>query len=110
MKTSLRNSLDLKTENNYLFVHFNLPSLYEWSPDSAVINWINKKDRRKHNLSIDNDAKKSKNQLYFKGVFPQESECSIDIDDMTNCDLNNIIDDENLFIYDENPCKRLRLN
>lgn len=80
LKTSLRNTINISSENNYLFVHFNLPPLSDWTPDKAVYNWLNKKERRNHDLNIGNEAKKTKNQSCFKGVFPQENIIEIDDD------------------------------
>lgn len=127
LKTSLRNSLDLKTENNYLFVHFNLPALFDWSPYNAVVHWIHKKSRRKHNLNIEDEAKKTKNQLYFKGIFAQENSVSndnnnnnnVDFDYMNNANVNDrsspsdvFVNNggDNEFVYEEHPNKRVRLN
>lgn len=122
LKTSLRNSLDLKTENNYLFVHFNLPALFDWSPNNAVVHWINRKSRRNHNLNIEDETRKTKNQLYFKGIFAQENNFSNDIcnvDYVNSSDVNveieslpsdvfeNVGDDDE-FVY-EHPNKRVRL-
>lgn len=81
LKTALRNKLDITTENKYLFVHFNMPPLSKWSPDKAVINWINKKDRRTHNLIIENEDNKSKNQEYFKGIFEEANDKRTDASD-----------------------------
>lgn len=74
MKTSLRSSLDLQTENRYLFIHFNLPALKNWNPRKAVIYWINKKNRREHNVTIDNPKRKATQQRHFKGIFVQNNE------------------------------------
>lgn len=74
IKTNLRSSLDLQTENRYLFIHFNLPSLVNWNPRKAVIHWINKKNRREHNVTIDNHKRKATQQRHFKGIFVQNKE------------------------------------
>lgn len=73
LKTALRSRLKLETENNYLFVHFNLPPFAEWNPQKAVLHWLTTKDRRAHNLTVENESRKAKNQPYFKGIFPQSS-------------------------------------
>lgn len=77
LKTNLRSSIDLKTENKYLFIHFNLPPLIEWNPRKCVIHWINKKVRREHILSIGDKKRKTTKQRYFAGVFAK-------IDDLPN--------------------------
>lgn len=68
LKTSLRSSLKLETENNYLHVHYNMPSLTEWEPKDAVVRWLNSKERRKTNLTAKNVEK---SQRHFMGVFPE---------------------------------------
>lgn len=69
LKTNLRSSIDLKNENKYLFIHFNLPPLIEWNPRKCAIHWINKKIRREHVLSIGDRKRKTTQQRYFAGVF-----------------------------------------
>lgn len=71
LKTNLRSSLELETENKYLFIHFNLPPLIDWNPRKCVIHWINKKVRREHVLSIGNKKRKTTRQRYFAGIFDQ---------------------------------------
>lgn len=73
LKTALRTRLKLETENNYLFVHFNLPPFSEWNPEKAVLRWMSAKERRTHNLAVENDNRKAKSQPHFKGVFPHAS-------------------------------------
>lgn len=83
LKTKLRASLELTTENKYLFIHFNLPPLIEWNPRKSVIHWINKKTRREHVLSIGDKKRKATKQRHFAGIFPTTDEMetrSIDSD------------------------------
>lgn len=70
LKTNLRSSIKIDTENKYLFVHFNLPVVTEWEPERAVVRWLTAKDRRVHNLLIENEAKRNIKREYFNGVFP----------------------------------------
>lgn len=77
LKTPLRNSVNLTTENNYLNVHYNMPTLTEWNAREAVINWINKKDRRQTDTTVENVEK---NQRYFVGVFPEAKKRKLDDD------------------------------
>lgn len=70
LKTAMRNRLSLETENNYLFIHFNLPTFYDWKPDKAILHWPAVKQRRTHNLLVENTNRKSKNQQHFNGIFP----------------------------------------
>lgn len=67
LKTTIRNSLLVKTENKYLFVHFNLPELQLWNPRPAVVEWIRKSERRQRDIST--IIGKANQQEYFKGVF-----------------------------------------
>lgn len=66
----MRSGLNLKTENQYLHVHFNLPPLAKWEPREVVKNWIINKQRRHRDLFIEGDSK-AKGQLHFKGVFAE---------------------------------------
>lgn len=67
LKTSLRSSFKLDTENKYLYAHFNLPNLESWDPRPAVTSWILEKDRRECNVST--TCGKAVNQSYFRGIF-----------------------------------------
>lgn len=46
LKSYDRQNLTVETENEYLFIYYNMPSLTKLDPRSAVQLWINKKDRR----------------------------------------------------------------
>lgn len=67
LKTSLRNRMCLRTENKYLFIHFNLPVVEEWCPKKSVAKWLHSCDRRER--QIDNSNLKSSQQSYFAAVF-----------------------------------------
>lgn len=69
LKTSLRSLLNINTENKYLFIYFNLPPLEIWNPRKAVLNWLTAKDRREHNIVIENSNKRARGQQYFRGIF-----------------------------------------
>lgn len=73
LKTSMRNSLDIKTENKYLHVHYNMPALIDWDVRATVVYWLTKKERRQHNLNIENDKRKAKSQRYFNGIFDNKN-------------------------------------
>lgn len=70
LKTALKSSLKISTENNYLFVHFNLPPFANWEPRKAVNYWLTVKDRRVHNLTVENENHKSKKTNFFQKHFP----------------------------------------
>ena len=40
LKTSTRNRLNVKTQNLYLYIHFNMPTLEDWDPRSCIVNWL----------------------------------------------------------------------
>lgn len=65
LKSSRRCSLDIETENLYLYVYFNMPSLIKWDPRPAVIHWLESKKRR------DRSPQKATDQEWFKGIFEQ---------------------------------------
>ena len=68
VKTSLRNSVDVETQNLYLYVHFNMSTLEEWDPRMFVVKWLQQKQRR--NKKTD----KARYQRWFKGVFKEATE------------------------------------
>lgn len=74
LKTAMRSTLNLETENQYLHVHFNLPPIENWQPRDTVNNWLLKKQRRHHELLIESDHHKAKEQPHFKGVFAQATQ------------------------------------
>lgn len=78
LKSPLRSSIKLATENNYLFVHFNLPPVVQWKPEKAIVHWLNAKDRRVHNLVLENERKKITKRRFFNGVFFQGAEDDVD--------------------------------
>lgn len=90
LKTPLRSSIEIDTENKYLYVHFNMPPLIDWNPRNAVINWLNKKSRREHEIKIENCRRKAKYQRYFKGVFTQIDPNEGVDDDETLDDIINV--------------------
>lgn len=86
LKTALRSSIKIHTENNFLFIHFNLPPLINWDPQNAVNYWFTAKERRVHNLTVENENRQTKKRPFFKGVFPQAREC----DEVINADFHEI--------------------
>lgn len=65
LKSPLRSTMSVKTENMYLYIHYNMPPLYEWDPNMSIVKWIKSK---KHRIIT---RKKAKEQNYFNGVFPE---------------------------------------
>lgn len=65
LKTSLRSSLNLETENLYLFVHHNMPVLAEWDPRPTIMNWFKDRERRAK------ETPKAKEQSWYKHVFQE---------------------------------------
>lgn len=55
VKTSLRNSISLETEQKYLFIYFNMPPLQNYDPRRAVTTWLNdkKKEDTQKNIEFD---------------------------------------------------------
>jgi hypothetical protein len=86
LKTSLRASLKLDTENSYLFVHHNLPPTATWDPRLAVLKWLTMTSHR------DKTHKKAKYQSYFRHVFSeaheQESVCDEPDEDLDQKEAN----------------------
>lgn len=73
LKTKLRNAINIETENKYLVIYFNMPPLEKWNPRKTVLTWLNAKDRREHNILIENGNRKAKGQQYFRGIFEEAS-------------------------------------
>lgn len=69
LKTALRNSFKIENENNYLFIHFNLPSLEDWCPKKAAAKWVKMAERRQRNVTP--STGKATVQPYFNGIFRQ---------------------------------------
>ena len=68
LKTSLRASLKLDTENSYLFIHHNLPPTATWDPRLAVLKWLNMTTHKKKT------HEKAQYQPYFRHVFSEAHE------------------------------------
>lgn len=68
LKTSHRCSMDIKTENLYLYVYFNMPCLKEWDPRPAIVRWLESKERRNKSVL------KAKDQRWFSGIFYKHEE------------------------------------
>lgn len=67
LKTNIRSSLALATENKYLYIYFNMPVLELWDPRSAITKWIS--TSRRNRPSHTTESQTSKKQAFFKGVF-----------------------------------------
>ena len=66
LKTPMRNGMDIKTQNLYLYVHISMETLEEWGPRRpCIIRWLNQKEHRKKTVE------KAKRQIWFKGVFKE---------------------------------------
>ena len=75
LKTSMGNRIDIKTQNLYLYVHFNMETLEEWDPRPSIIRWLNQKEHRKKTVE------KAKTQRWFKGVFKEAKQARDESDD-----------------------------
>lgn len=75
LKTALRNNMSLETEQKYLYIYFNMPTLEEWDPRKAVTVWLNEKKRRTHTNLIE---KKATHAEYYKGIFNRDISKSAD--------------------------------
>jgi hypothetical protein len=63
LKSSDRSSMEIETENLYLYVHHNMPPLAKWDPRDAVNKWLCDKDRRKRSCPQATD------QAWYNGIF-----------------------------------------
>lgn len=70
LKTKLRSSLAVETENKYLFIHYNMPNLENWNPTAAANLFVTEKARRERDTTTAAGGK-PREQTYFKGVFAE---------------------------------------
>lgn len=67
LKTNIRSSLALATENENLYLHFNMPALELWDPRSAIIKWIFTSRRSRSPPTT--GSRTSEKQAFYRGVF-----------------------------------------
>lgn len=72
LKTSFGSSLSLETENKYMFLNYNLPSLESWNPRKAIQLWLKEKQRRIHKDLMTKDS--AKRQAGYGGIFNNTEE------------------------------------
>lgn len=89
IKTPLRSSMKIWTENNLLFVNMNMPALMKWEPEKTIVHWLTVRERRHHNLTLENENAKARKRPYFIGIF-YCGEDRIAIDDSDYDQLNRI--------------------
>jgi hypothetical protein len=68
VETSLRNSIDVETQNLYLYVHFDMPTLEGLDRRMCVVRWLQQRQRR------NKETDKARYQRWFKGVFKEATE------------------------------------
>lgn len=74
LKTNKRSNLTISTENSYLYVHFNMPTLDKWDVRNAVERYLSEKNRRQSNKTIAHQT--TTNQRWFNHIF--EKACVVD--------------------------------
>lgn len=90
LKTKLRSSLKLETENKYLFIHYNMPELQQWNPIRAANFFLAEKERRSRDVTTSREGK-PRRQPYFAGIFPEARTLNdLDPDGAKNGDENGI--------------------
>lgn len=67
-----------------------MPSLLDWDVRPTVLHWLTKKERRQHNILVENDKRKAKRQTHFNGVFDNRNRHSCE-EETQNDDYNSII-------------------
>lgn len=75
LKTKLRSSLTVSTENEYMFIHYNMSDLDKWDPTTAANLFVSEKTRRDRDVSTSTEGR-SRAQPYFKGVFSEAQKLS----------------------------------
>ena len=84
LKSPDRSSMQVETENLYLFVHYNMPPVYLWDPRLAVVKWLNSKSHRAVTRH------KGKQQPYFRGVFPEADDAADAVDDNDSSKIQSV--------------------
>ena len=97
LKTSMRNRTDIKTQNLYLCVHFNMETLEEWDSRPSIIRWLNQKEHRKKTVE------KAKSQRWFKGVFKEAKQARDESDDEED-EVKNAVNEQSK--EGKNKCKK----
>lgn len=72
LKTSRRMSLLTSTENQYMYIHFNMPELEKWNPRAAVKFFFSETNRR-----ISKTTKTTTDQPFFKHIFENSKESNV---------------------------------
>lgn len=72
LKTYKRMKLLISTENDYLYIHFNMPSLSQWNPRPAVSRYLAEKNRRQSLQTV--ESTKTTQRSHFKHVFDEIQE------------------------------------
>lgn len=85
LKTNMRSSLALSTENKYLYIYFNLPDLEQWKPECAIKKWMAKSRRIRTNTT---ETATTRRQLYFKGIFENCNDDSEESDSENEMNFN----------------------
>lgn len=73
LKSKQRSNLCIETENKYIYIHTNMPDLADWNPTAAAKMFVTDKSRRIQDITPGNE--KTKQQLHFKGIFPEARRC-----------------------------------
>jgi hypothetical protein len=68
VKTSLRNSIDVETQNLYRYVYFNMPTLEELNRRMCVVILLQQRERKNE------ETDKASYQQWVKGVFKEATE------------------------------------
>ncbi|XP_029342633.1 uncharacterized protein LOC100568996 [Acyrthosiphon pisum] len=63
LKSPLRSTMNIETDNLSLYINYNMPPLYGWDARDTVYHWMSKKKYRVLK------RRKGKEQCYFGGIF-----------------------------------------
>lgn len=89
LKTKLRSSILVETENNYLYIHMNMPDLAQWNPTAAAKLFCDDKFRRARDMTPANAT--TRRQQVFKGVFAEARDCKDEEDKGNESDSGHTI-------------------
>ena len=74
LKASMRNRIDIKAQNLYLYVHLNMETLEERDPRPCIVRWLNQK-------SIERGLLRRQRDRWFNGVLKEANVGNDESDD-----------------------------
>lgn len=97
LKTKLRSSISIETENKYMYIHANMPDLAQWNPTAAAKLFVEEKVRRHRDATPANETTRQRD--HYKGVFPEARQMLTDDDKDDDDDVDGGCERGNIFNF-----------